>query len=213
MQDLQNIDDQPLGLKIVVVGSIGSGKTSFVRRYVHQHFQTNYKVTIAVDFSQKRVKLPKTKLQANVNIWDLAGDDRYGSVSSIYFRNAVGVIIVFDVTRPVTVNEAIKWYNSLPDYFREAPVPPVMFIANKIDLHKRTNYNDVEGMVRADVNTPVTEKKVIGVVETSTKDDIGVREAMKQLLEVLEVRENLYDITERNEGLRVRPKLDDSCCA
>lgn len=57
---------------MLVVGEIGTGKTSFIKRYVHQFFTTNYRATIGVDFALKVINWNDTNL-VRVQLWDIAG--------------------------------------------------------------------------------------------------------------------------------------------
>lgn len=70
--------------KVLVIGELGTGKTSFIKRYVHQFFSQNYRATIGVDFALKVLNLGD--LVVRLQLWDVAGQERYGNLySKLYF--------------------------------------------------------------------------------------------------------------------------------
>lgn len=65
--------------KILVIGELGTGKTSFIKRYVHQFFSQNYRATIGVDFALKVLNWDQNTI-IRLQLWDIAGkytDIRY----------------------------------------------------------------------------------------------------------------------------------------
>lgn len=58
--------------KVLVIGDLGVGKTSIIKRYVHQHFSANYRATIGVDFALKVINLDQDTIR--LQLWDIAGE-------------------------------------------------------------------------------------------------------------------------------------------
>lgn len=58
--------------KVLVIGDLGVGKTSIIKRYVHQHFSANYRATIGVDFALKVLNLDQDTIR--LQLWDIAGE-------------------------------------------------------------------------------------------------------------------------------------------
>lgn len=58
--------------KILVIGELGTGKTSFIKRYVHQFFSQNYRATIGVDFALKVLNWDQNTI-IRLQLWDIAG--------------------------------------------------------------------------------------------------------------------------------------------
>uniref|UniRef100_A0A2K6FV89 Ras-related protein Rab n=1 Tax=Propithecus coquereli TaxID=379532 RepID=A0A2K6FV89_PROCO len=98
--------------KLLVIGDLGVGKTSIIKRYVHQNFSSHYRATIGVDFALKVLHWdPETVVR--LQLWDIAGQERFGNMTRVYYREAMGAFIVFDVTRPATFEAVAKWKNDL----------------------------------------------------------------------------------------------------
>ncbi|XP_032882007.1 ras-related protein Rab-32 isoform X2 [Amblyraja radiata] len=120
--------------KVLVIGDLGVGKTSLIKRYVHQLFSQNYRATIGVDFALKVLHWDSSIL-IRLQLWDIAGQERFGNMTRIYYKEAVGAIIVFDISRRSTFDAVLKWKSDmdknvkLPD---GKPIPAVL-LANKCD--------------------------------------------------------------------------------
>ena len=59
-------------LKVLVIGDLGVGKTSVIKRYVHQVFSQHYQATIGVDFALKVLKWDHNTV-IRLQLWDIAG--------------------------------------------------------------------------------------------------------------------------------------------
>ena len=164
--------------KILVIGELGTGKTSLIKRYVHNLYSPNYRATIGVDFALKVINWDANTL-IRLQLWDIAGQERFYNMTRVYYKDAVGCFIVFDVTRASTFEAVIRWKNdldskvSLPDGSRI----PCVLLANKCDLAKENLTNNNEQM-----NEFCKDKGFAGWFETSAKDDINVEQAAKFLV-------------------------------
>ncbi|KAI9564259.1 hypothetical protein GHT06_007997 [Daphnia sinensis] len=164
--------------KVLVIGELGTGKTSIIKRYVHQFFSQHYRATIGVDFALKVVHWDQSTV-IRLQLWDIAGQERFGNMTRVYYKEAVGAFIVFDVTRSSTFESVAKWKQDLdtkvqlPD---GSPIPCVL-LANKCDQPK-------EGIAAssAKMDEYCKEKGFAGWFETSAKDNINIDDAAKFLV-------------------------------
>lgn len=117
--------------KIIMLGDFSVGKTSLIRRYVENAFDETYLTTIGVRVSQKSVPLDNNRPDANLLIWDIAGNDGLSTVIHQYIKGSSGAIITGDLTR----KETLVYMNKYHALFKEiCPGKPVVFALNKIDL-------------------------------------------------------------------------------
>uniref|UniRef100_A0A3P8URI9 Ras-related protein Rab n=3 Tax=Pleuronectoidei TaxID=30942 RepID=A0A3P8URI9_CYNSE len=164
--------------KVLVIGELGVGKTSIIKRYVHQLFSQHYRATIGVDFALKVINWD-SKTLVRLQLWDIAGQERFGNMTRVYYKEAVGAFVVFDVTRVSTFEAVSKWKHDLDSKVKLAngsPIPSVL-LANKCD-QKKDNSNNTTLM-----DNFCKETGFLGWFETSAKDNINVDEAARFLVE------------------------------
>ncbi|CAG5129822.1 unnamed protein product [Candidula unifasciata] len=162
--------------KVLVIGEFGVGKTSLIRRYTEGYFSPNYKLTIGVDFALKSLDWDNN-IKVNLQLWDIAGHERFGHMTRVYYKYAIAAIIVYDLSRPATFDSVLKWLedvNSKVVLSNDQPVP-VMLLANKCDLEDGS-YEDEK------LNTFCKEHNFIGWFKTSAKTNHNVDEAMNFLI-------------------------------
>ena len=90
-------------LKIIVIGSSGTGKTSYVNKWTKNIFLEEYKATIVSEFGFK-VFEHEGKLY-RIQLWDLAGEDKNATVTKIFAKDSHGCIILCDATKSSTLEE------------------------------------------------------------------------------------------------------------
>ncbi|XP_070153154.1 uncharacterized protein Rab32 isoform X2 [Polyergus mexicanus] len=164
--------------KILVIGELGAGKTSIIKRYVHQFFSQHYRATIGVDFALKVLNWdPHTIIR--LQLWDIAGQERFGNMTRVYYKEAVGAFIVFDVTRSATLDAVVKWKQDLDSKVQlpDGSSIPCVLLANKCDQQKEGPINSPTKM-----DEYCEEKNFSGWFETSAKENINIEEAARFLV-------------------------------
>ncbi|XP_059480901.1 EF-hand calcium-binding domain-containing protein 4B-like [Neocloeon triangulifer] len=181
--------------KILVIGELGTGKTSIIKRYVHQFFSQHYRATIGVDFALKVLTWDQNTI-IRLQLWDIAGQERFGNMTRVYYKEAVGAFIVFDVTRTATFDAVLKWKADLDSKVQlpdGSPIPCVL-LANKCDQQK-------EGIV----NTPAKmdeyckEHGFSGWYETSAKENINIDDAARFLVSKILQNDKLANHTSNKD--------------
>jgi len=206
--------------KVLVVGEASTGKTSFIKRYVHQFFSRAYKATIGVDFALKTFQYDENT-SVRLQLWDIAGQERFGSMTRVYYKDAVGAFLVFDVKRPKTFESVMRWKNDLDSKvsLSDGSNIPCLLLANKCDL-VQVDERDEE-MLRDFAK----QNGFIGCLYTSPKDNINIEEAALVLVrEIMRRQQNLEvdDDLDRNDTIimtqqynrraRVDQTNKSSCC-
>ena len=130
-------------VKVCMVGAFGVGKTSLVRRFVHQQFDERYHTTLGVKIDTRIVDNITNPIK--LVLWDMEGVNPDGaekrSLSRIrsYMKGAQGMILVADGTRPATVEAALSIYH---DFCRTFNDVPAVFLANKADLSSEWKFDE-----------------------------------------------------------------------
>jgi Ras-related protein Rab-32 len=128
-------------IKILVVGNAKCGKSSIIGQYISSTFDAKYKTTVGADFARKDlyIELPnQEKIGVRLQLWDIAGQDRFQKLTRAYFSRAKGVVIVCDVSREGTVEAVRNWKQEINVWAGESDCKdiPVVLFANKADLLK-----------------------------------------------------------------------------
>ncbi|KAF6030687.1 RAB10 [Bugula neritina] len=82
--------------KLLLIGDSGVGKTCLLFRFSDDAFNTTFISTIGIDFKIKTVDLGGKKIK--LQIWDTAGQERFHTITTSYYRGAMGIILVYDIT-------------------------------------------------------------------------------------------------------------------
>ncbi|GAB5360328.1 hypothetical protein AAMO2058_000618000 [Amorphochlora amoebiformis] len=122
--------------KVVVVGNSRCGKTSIIKRLIHGHFNPKERSTVGADFHVKEITRGESVIK--LRIFDLAGQDRFVTLTRAFYSKAEGVIIVCDISRSATLSAVEQWKSALDNSVRlEAKEKglevPIILIANKVD--------------------------------------------------------------------------------
>lgn len=102
------IADTQTEYKVVMIGDGAVGKTTLLESFIKGKFNPLLKTTVGADFSYKEFSTDgggKTRLV----IWDIGGQPRFADVAETFFYGARGVVLVFDVTHPVTLDSLNEW--------------------------------------------------------------------------------------------------------
>eukprot|EP01012_Entosiphon_sulcatum_P029621 TRINITY_DN3618_c0_g1_i1.p1 TRINITY_DN3618_c0_g1~~TRINITY_DN3618_c0_g1_i1.p1 ORF type:complete len:216 (+),score=51.92 TRINITY_DN3618_c0_g1_i1:365-1012(+) len=164
--------------KVLVVGAKATGKTCLIRRYTTNSFSNATKPTLGVDFAVKDIPISDS-INLSLQIWDIAGQERYESMTRSYYQAAVGALVVYDRTREATWESACKWKEdidkkvTLPD---GQPIPCVL-VANKCDLEAKPPRSGEE------LDAFCKEHRFVGWIETSSKENTNVEECFQLLVQ------------------------------
>ncbi|XP_055021645.1 ras-related protein Rab-7L1-like [Boleophthalmus pectinirostris] len=122
-------------MKILIIGDGNVGKSSFVNRYVNGQFSGNYKMTVGVDFSLKILQWSESE-KVRLQLWDIAGQERFISMTRIYYRGAVGCVLIFDVSDSSSFLSCRLWKQDLDLKTRlpNGQTLPCILLANKEDF-------------------------------------------------------------------------------
>ena len=119
--------------KLVLIGDSEVGKTQLLLRYTKNQFTLRPVPTIGVEFVAQTVRFDDHVIRAQ--IWDTAGQDRYRAITSTYYRQAIGVLLVYDISRKVSFDNINRWLTEVRDHADEKA--EIILVGNKSDLEDK----------------------------------------------------------------------------
>eukprot|EP00792_Barthelona_sp_PAP020_P006670 TRINITY_DN3052_c3_g2_i1.p1 TRINITY_DN3052_c3_g2~~TRINITY_DN3052_c3_g2_i1.p1 ORF type:complete len:216 (-),score=61.32 TRINITY_DN3052_c3_g2_i1:346-993(-) len=180
-------------LKILIIGELCVGKSCFVRRYCKDSFINDYKSTISLDFGHKDLILSERNAIAKIQIWDLAGQEKTSRLLSVYYREAVGVIVAFDLTRSSTFDSVIKWKKDLDERISlsNGSRIPAILIGTKLDLS-----DDSINPSKTFIEDFCKDNGFDAYFETSSLKNVNVSETVERLVDIIFERDIIACVNE-----------------
>lgn len=187
-----NNNDYDHIFKIILSGDSGVGKTSILAKFCSNKFETDISSTIGIEFATKIMDVHDSKLNEDVKvklqIWDTAGQEKYNALTSVYYRNAAIVVIVYDVTRYNTFNSAVNyWAKQAKDYADKDVI--LILVGNKADLfHIKA--------VESSQAEEISKMFKMHLMETSPKEDYNIDKLFNLIAELSyqKFNDGKYDI-------------------
>eukprot|EP00826_Nyctotherus_ovalis_P038518 TRINITY_DN3612_c0_g1_i3.p2 TRINITY_DN3612_c0_g1~~TRINITY_DN3612_c0_g1_i3.p2 ORF type:complete len:216 (+),score=76.43 TRINITY_DN3612_c0_g1_i3:98-649(+) len=157
-------------IKVMMLGDSGVGKSSILERYVNRNFTGTYKVTLGSNFYtvEKEIEQKRVLLQ----LWDTAGQEKYKSLSVLYYRGSEACIFVFDICNKESFENLDEWVKLFFYHIseEERDTFPIILLANKIDMvEKSVTDEEIEEWCRTNNN--------IKYYKTSAKTGSGLDDA------------------------------------
>ena len=191
--ELNKLEPEIFGkqFKLVIIGNSHVGKTSLMLRYAENVFKDKHISTIGVDF--KIVKVKVGDIYVKLQIWDTAGQDRFRTMSSTYYRGADGAIIVYDVTSLESFNNVGRWLEDMNMYNRNVYK---IIVGNKNDNTSNQTLSTDTKVVSTEDAQKLAERLDLKLFEKSAKEDNNVREMFEDVAYELLKREKLKNSQE-----------------
>ncbi|XP_043940541.1 ras-related protein Rab-3D [Protopterus annectens] len=174
--------------KLLIIGNSSVGKTSFLFRYADDSFTSAFVSTVGIDFKVKTVCRNEKRIK--LQIWDTAGQERYRTITTAYYRGAMGFLLMYDITNQDSFHAVQDWATQIKTYSWDNA--QVILVGNKCDLED-------------DRVVPAEEGKRLGVelgfdfFEASAKDNINVKQTFEHLVGMI--------CEKMNESLDASPSL------
>ncbi|XP_065606226.1 ras-related protein Rab-11A-like [Cyrtonyx montezumae] len=162
--------------KVVLIGDSGVGNSKLLSRFTHNEFNMENKSTIGVEFATSSIQVDNKTVK--VQIWDMDGQERYYAITSGYCHGAAGALLVYDIAKYLTYENAKRWLMELQDHADANIV--IMLLGNKSDLrHLRAVPTNKAQSFAA---LPVAAKNGLSFPETSALDSTNVEMAFHNIL-------------------------------
>ena len=158
-------------LKIILIGDSGVGKTSLLSRYMGEEFVANKKCTLNAEFKIKSIKIDDST-SAQITIWDTCGQEKFRSMTSQYFKEAHGIILMFDVCDKRSFADLDIWLKEIKAKAEKDDVS-IILVGNKIDLKFRNiSYEDAKNFAN---------NKDLNYYETSSKEGTNIESPFENI--------------------------------
>ena len=161
---------------MLLVGDSGVGKSCILLRYADDDFISSFVTTIGIDFKIKtlNVRGKCVKLQ----IWDTAGQERFRTITASYYRDALGIMLVYDVCSEASFNNTRNWMRQIEqNCTREIDM---ILVGNKCDVDE---HDDEKRQVTTEQGVELAAEFGIPFYETSAKKNINVDECFRRMAE------------------------------
>eukprot|EP00316_Scyphosphaera_apsteinii_P016649 CAMPEP_0119312554 /NCGR_PEP_ID=MMETSP1333-20130426/26879_1 /TAXON_ID=418940 /ORGANISM="Scyphosphaera apsteinii, Strain RCC1455" /LENGTH=196 /DNA_ID=CAMNT_0007317195 /DNA_START=96 /DNA_END=686 /DNA_ORIENTATION=- len=194
-------------IKLMMIGDQAVGKTALLVRYADDSFTESVLPTIGIDFKIKTIEQQGKKIK--LQIWDTAGQERFRTITQAYYRGAMGILLIYDVTNPKSYQNIRNWVRNIND---NAPQTiDKMLIGNKCDMDGMRQVQTAQGQQLA-------AEYGMKFFETSARMNTNVSEAFHTL--ATDVVDRLLaagggDQTNGNVQVtqsRSEPKKASGCC-
>ncbi|XP_048419008.1 ras-related protein Rab-27A [Stegostoma tigrinum] len=172
-------------IKFLALGDSGVGKTSFLYQYTDAKFNSKFITTVGIDFREKRVVYKPTGPDGNtgrgqrihLQLWDTAGQERFRSLTTAFFRDAMGFLLIFDLTNEQSFLNVRNWISQLQMH-AYCENPDIVLCGNKCDLEDQR-------AVKEEAAKELAEKYGLPYFETSAATASNVNKAVETLLELI----------------------------
>jgi len=160
--------------KLLIIGNSSVGKTSFLFRYADDSFTSAFVSTVGIDFKVKTVF--RNDKRVKLQIWDTAGQERYRTITTAYYRGAMGFILMYDITNEESFNAVQDWVTQIKTYSWDNA--QVVLVGNKCDMQN-------ERVVAVERGKHLANQLGLEFFETSAKENVNVKQVFERLVDMI----------------------------
>ncbi|ADV21151.1 GTP-binding protein ypt2 [Cryptococcus gattii Ru294] len=164
-------------IKLLLIGDSGVGKSCLLLRFCEDSWTPSFITTIGIDFKIRTIELDGKRIK--LQIWDTAGQERFRTITTAYYRGAMGILLVYDVTDEKSFNNIRTWLSNIEQH--ASPGVNKILIGNKCDWEEKRSVTIEQGRALAD-------EFGLRFLETSAKANEGVEEAFFTLARDIKTR-------------------------
>ena len=189
--------------RVVMIGDSSVGKTSLVHRLCHDQFLNDTRPTVSTAFFV--LKGDDDQGNSPLQIWDTAGAERYRALNSVYYHNAMGGILVFDLTSRPSFESLNSWVEEFTSLAQ--PGATVVLVGNKSDLSQKFQVKPDEGEKWAKAHG-------IKFFQTSASEGTNIQELRDYLFQVMPQRASPFMPSTVNltTTSQATPEEKGKCC-
>jgi len=164
-------------IKLLLIGDSGVGKSCLLLRFCDDAWTPSFITTIGIDFKIRTIELDGKRIK--LQIWDTAGQERFRTITTAYYRGAMGILLVYDVTDERSFNNVRTWHANVEQHASEG--------VNKILIGNKCDWTDKK-VITEEQGNELAEELGIRYLETSAKNNIKVEDAFFTLARDIKTR-------------------------
>ncbi|XP_009602059.1 ras-related protein RABE1c-like [Nicotiana tabacum] len=185
-------------VKLLLIGDSGVGKSCLISRFSDGSFTTNYISTIGIDFKTRTIELEGKRIK--LKVWDTAGQERFKSITTAYYRGAMGILLVYDVTDESSFNNIRNWIRSIEQHGSDN--------VNKILVGNKADMDESKRVVPTSTGQALADEYGIKFFETSAKTTLNVEQVFFSIAN--EIKQRLSDTDFRVESVAININQPDA---
>jgi len=177
-------------IKLLTLGETGVGKTSIILRYTDNSFLNSQIYTIGIDCKIKTIKIENKII--NILIWDTAGQERFRNITSHYYNNTDGILLVYDISNRESFEKLNYWLDEINKKVDITKIN-IILVGNKKDLvHKNINNEEKEEKINIkkykreisyEEGKKMAENCNIKFIETSALNSYNIEKCFNIIIE------------------------------
>ena len=197
------MSEEDIGIKVILLGESSVGKTSLIKVSIGKKFNASELTTYSANYSIK--KFNYNGKEYNFNLWDTIGQEKYRTLTKMFFKDTKIVILVYDITVEKSFNELDYWYNQIVNELGTEGYS-LAVVGNKKDLFKQEKVKEPQGKNFA-------ESKNAKFKLTSAKDDpLSFNSLLEQIFKEFIDNNQDYLNQKRKTTISNKAKKKGKCC-
>ncbi|URE31483.1 ras-related protein [Musa troglodytarum] len=182
-------------IKLLLIGDSGVGKSCLLLRFSDGSFTTSFITTIGtIELDGKRIKL---------QIWDTAGQERFRTITTAYYRGAMGILLVYDVTDESSFNNIRNWIRNIEQHASDN--------VNKILVGNKADMDESKRAVPTAKGQALADEYGIKFFETSAKTNLNVEQVFFSIAR--DIKQRLAETDSKPEDRTIKINKPDQASA
>ncbi|KAL6574757.1 Ras-related protein RABE1c [Orobanche minor] len=174
-------------IKLLLIGDSGVGKSCLLLRFSDGSFTTSFITTIGIDFKIRTIELDGKRIK--LQIWDTAGQERFRTITTAYYRGAMGILLVYDVTDESSFNNIRNWIRNIEQHASDN--------VNKILVGNKADMDESKRAVPTSKGQALADEYGIKFFETSAKTNLNVEEVFFSIAK--DIKQRLAETDSKTE--------------
>ncbi|RYQ93327.1 hypothetical protein Ahy_B09g099599 [Arachis hypogaea] len=194
-------------IKLLLIGDSGVGKSCLLLRFSDGSFTTSFITTIgayynnlydSIDFKIRTIELDGKRIK--LQIWDTAGQERFRTITTAYYRGAMGILLVYDVTDEASFNNIRNWIRNIEQHASDN--------VNKILVGNKADMDESKRAVPTARGQALADEYGIKFFETSAKTNMNVEEVFFSIAR--DIKQRLADTDSKTEPQTIKINQPDA---